>query len=62
MRGDRATFQAGALRTNTRSCGRGSRPVLSIHTVERHVNNAYAQIGAHNRADPCEAVFSPTAH
>jgi DNA-binding NarL/FixJ family response regulator len=27
------------------------RLVLSVHTVERHVNNAYRKIGAHNRAD-----------
>jgi DNA-binding NarL/FixJ family response regulator len=25
--------------------------VLSVHTVVRHVNNAYGKIGAHNRAD-----------
>jgi DNA-binding CsgD family transcriptional regulator len=25
--------------------------VLSVHTVVRHVNNAYAKIGARNRAD-----------
>jgi DNA-binding CsgD family transcriptional regulator len=25
--------------------------VLSVHTVERHLDNAYAKIGAHNRAD-----------
>jgi DNA-binding CsgD family transcriptional regulator len=25
--------------------------VLSVHTVERHVDNAYAKIGAHNRAE-----------
>jgi DNA-binding NarL/FixJ family response regulator len=25
--------------------------VLSVHTVERHLNNAYTKIGAHNRAE-----------
>jgi DNA-binding NarL/FixJ family response regulator len=25
--------------------------VLSVHTVERHINNIYGKIGAHNRAE-----------
>ena len=33
------------------------RLVLSVHTVERHVANAYRKIGAHNRAEATSFVI-----